>query len=55
MLVSKCCKSYLTIDGQTTHYYVCVHCGKATDAIESKGRIENADHSRTSLTEKGND
>lgn len=37
MLVSKCCKSYLVIEGHTTHYYCCLQCGMATDAIEQKG------------------
>lgn len=48
MLVSKCCGSYVLVEGQTTHYYACQQCGKAADLIEKKlGEEKSVDHSGT--------
>lgn len=40
MLVSRCCKQGLYVEGHITHYYVCGFCNRACDTIffsEQKG------------------
>ena len=29
--LSNCCHAPMTVEGKTTHYYVCTKCGKACD------------------------
>ena len=41
MLASPCCKSFVTVGGKTTHYYVCGICGEAVDAITVKKLIKS--------------
>lgn len=35
MFVSKCCKDAMTVEGHTTHYYVCDKCGRPCDPAMS--------------------
>lgn len=55
MLVSQCCKTYISVEGHTTHYYVCLQCGKATDAVEQKRSIQHVDYCRTGHSQERND
>lgn len=34
MSKSKCCHAETSIEGNTTHYYVCKNCGEPCDAID---------------------
>lgn len=34
-MVSRCCRADMTVDGHTTHYYVCDRCGRACDGMLS--------------------
>lgn len=43
MLVSRCCKADIRIEGHLTMYYVCQKCHRACDAME--GKEKNADQS----------
>lgn len=33
-LRSKCCQAPVTVEGHTTHYYVCTNCGQPCDCGE---------------------
>lgn len=35
-MVSRCCSFEVSVEGHTTHYYVCNNCGRATDLKEMK-------------------
>jgi hypothetical protein len=52
MLVSKCCKSYPIVEGNTIHYYVCMQCGRASDLIEQKIGGTDADSRRTKISQE---
>jgi len=36
MLVSRCCKKPLRVEGKGSYYYVCEKCNRATDPIDMK-------------------
>lgn len=48
MLVSRCCRSYVILEGHGTHYYACQQCGMAADLIEAKGVKDDCNIKRQS-------
>lgn len=46
MLVSRCHKSYVIIEGQTDHYHVCMQCGLACELIEGTVRFNHDSYVR---------
>lgn len=47
-MVSRCCKKPIEVEGHTTHYFVCVGCGRPTD-IYHRGLDERIDEEGNNL------
>ena len=51
MLISRCCRAYVIVEGEVTHYYVCMQCGRPAELIEQKGERYVADRRSKNLEE----